>query len=338
MKAKPDARKDTPEEELGAAERFLKEFLPGDGPETREQGIVDHNNSGDARPKDVRRGEREIVKQGRPAFEPDPELQPRKSNSGRQLNAPSSIRKSALSIPLGTDYARASNARGPIGGSHSVVVESYARSPRPDRGFEHAPETEPRQMGNIVMYQEEGRPTETGRRPRSRYERYESLRQDKFRARSRSPGRSLQPGTEEIPYRRSPMSTEPRYERTYRARSPLAGYHDDYPPDPSRHRHNAQSTARYRTYAAEPRMYPPSYPIPMEYVPVRRLSAHSPAAPGTYMVEAPPPAGTYGSHPAYGDELQPRAIYDDRGQIYRVDRTIIHADEPRRPPNPPPRY
>lgn len=224
--------------------------------------------------------------------------------------------------------------RGVIRDGQDYGAEAYARSPRLGR----APETDPRYLGNTVMIHDERHTVEAGRRPRSRYERYENLRHERVGVRSRSPRRSIQPNSEELRYSRGHVG-DPRYERTYRAHSPIGVYHDEYPPESSRHHHSTQPVTRYRSYATDSRVYQPTYAVPMEYVPVRRVSARSPPPPppsGAYVVEAQ--AGSYARYPAYGEEVPSRAVYDDRGQVYRVDRRIYHSDDSGRPSYQPPRY
>lgn len=336
-KDKPDLSLKTGGDELSAAERFLNDFLPGDDAETRSRKVADPEHRDEVNPKDKHLVEPEADKPRMRTMEQGLEMHPKPGNGGRVILAQGSIRESPVSyypVP-GEDDKGMPNSRGVIRDGQDFGGEAYARSP----GLGRPPETDPRYLGNTVMYHDERHTVEAGRRPRSRYERYESLRQERARVRSRSPRRSMQPNPEELRYHRSHITADPRYERTYHARSPMGVYHDDYPPEGSRHHHSTQPVTRYRSYAADPRVYQPTYAVPMEYVPVRRVSARSPPPPPpprAYVVEAQ--AGPYARYPTYGEEVQPRAVYEDRGPVYHVDRRVYPSDESGRHSYQHPRY
>ncbi|KAI9788471.1 MAG: hypothetical protein M1816_006908 [Peltula sp. TS41687] len=337
-KEKVDASVKTGGDEISAAERFLNEFSPGLDTNSHGRTLAEQERRDEATSQNMQPVEPEADKMGRRAMQHDLEMRHKPSGSARVMIPQGSIRESPLSyyhMPSEDDKGILSS-RGVIRDGQEYGGEGYAHSP----GLSRPPETDPRYLGNTVMYHDERHTVEAGRRPRSRYERYESLRQERARVRSRSPRRSLHPNPEELRYHRSHVPADPRYERTYRARSPVGVYHEDYPPEgSSRHHHSAQPVARYRSYAADARVYQPTYAVPMEYVPVRRVSARSPPpppAPRTYVVEAQ--AGSYARYPAYGEEVPSRAVYDDRAPVYHVDRRVYHGDESGRASYPNPRY
>lgn len=310
----------TPPEEMSAAERFLNEFLPGKDSEEEKRPSRDE--------ADAHRG---IGPDGEPlqrSRRGDPERQ----TMGPSNQGPSPI--PAYSNVPGADEKTTSISRDPLGVARDIRRNNiYAQSPQSGRPFEPT-EPDPRYVSHTVMYQDGRQTIDTGRRPRSRYERYESFRRAGSRARSRSPVRAVHPGHEEVRYRRSPFSTEPRYEQAYRARSPVAIVQDPYVAENPKPYAGPPPVARYRTYADNPRVYEPSYAVPMEYVPVRRLSARSPPARGTYIVESPGQPAPY-KYPGYEEEMQGRPVYDSHGHFYRP---IYENDGGRRHSNQYPRY
>jgi hypothetical protein len=212
-------------------------------------------------------------------------------------------------------------------------VEQYAVSPaQVVEAFEQPLSGVPRYASNTVMYHDERHTVDPARRPRSRYDRYDHIRRGNSRARSRSPPGHSRSAIENVPYRRSPPPAESSYGRSYqRSHSPVAVYQSPYMAETSRRYSNGAHVARYRSYAEDSRAYAP-YAVPMEYVPVRRVSARSPQPPGTYIVETPSQQGSYARYPAYEDEVNARPAFDSRGPMYRVDTATYAAEEHRRPP------
>ncbi|KAI9884478.1 MAG: hypothetical protein M1823_003726 [Watsoniomyces obsoletus] len=345
--AKQDRSKSIPAEALSAAERFLNEFGLGEDTEAYQPKTAEQDRLSDVGTKTEPTQAVEAKKttglpvgiKGLPprpdfAMPVDAELA---NNHPHEMVAdtapPPMLAAGEPSLALKTQQ------------SHPTVYRSdhYTFSQHHGPGSEQIVEAAPRYGSSTIMYHDERQRADAARRPRSRFERYETFRQGTARLRSRSPPRQVQPiMVEPITYRRDPVPADPRYEQ-YRSRSPIAVYRESHAVQHGRQYSGDPRMARYRSFAADdPRSYgttTTTYRMPAEYVPVRAVSARSPP-PGTILVQTPSRSGTtYEGYPSYADEYSSRPVYDARGTaVYRVDRTYQASDSSRRYPSQPPRY
>ena len=328
-----ETRARTSVEGLSAAERFLNEFLPGDsadGPNPKP-GDVGLEGTMSRRP-----GSPEAHGYARSAGGPGSEG----GRDGGDAATVAAVRRSPREPSVSLVGPEAGDFDPALSGSRGLRqpprrayhADGYPRSPsRLGEAYEAQGAAPPRYVSNTVMYHDERHTADSVRRPRSRYERYATVARDKSHARSRSPPRHYATGTEHVHYRTSPTTIDHRYEPSYRARSPMPMFEERYPSEAASRYPNASHVTHYRSYADDPRGYAPSYAVPMEYVPVRRVSARSPP-PGAVVIESPSQVGTYARYPHYEDEY-PRPEYESRAPVYRVDRAIYHDEVSRRPPH-----
>ena len=331
----PETRAPASVEGLSAAERFLNEFLPGDGAD------APNPKPGDMRVEGTmsrRPGSPEAHGHARSVRSLDSEG----DRDGGDAAVVAAVRRSprepsvSLVRPEAGDFDPAvSSSRGPRQlPLRDYRAEGYPRSPsRLGEAYESQGAAPPRYASNTVMYHDERHTADSVRRPRSRYERYATVARDGSHARSRSPPRHYPPGAEHVHYRTSPTTVDSRYQPSYRARSPMPMFEERYPSDAASRYPSGSHVTHYRSYADDPRGYAPSYAVPMEYVPVRRVSARSPP-PGAVVIESPSQMGAYARYPQYEDEY-PRPEYESRAPVYRVDRAIYHDEVSRRPPHHP---
>ena len=170
------------------------------------------------------------------------------------------------------------------------------------------------------------------RRPRSRYDRYESARAS---SRSRSPGPRGTIAHSHEPLLRPSLDSPTRYEPVYRTRSPppVMVRSSRHPEDERRGYISGPSTERYITYVggrgrAE---YEAGYGPPMAYVPGRRRGT-SPAArvPGPYVVEEHASrAEDLVEYQRLEDEIRGGRYVRENGRLYRLEDTSLPIDDPR---------
>jgi len=184
---------------------------------------------------------------------------------------------------------------------------------------------------NNVVYREERQGGHGMRRTPSQFARYESVRLENDRARSRSPV-YVKVGTQPGQYReRSPA--HPFQEAVYGARAPL-------PENVTYER--APRPEYYRVYADDPRPRQPQYVETYEYVQVSDPK-------GDYMIRRPvrrerepePRYKTYENEsyarkPVYEDEQYTRKpVYESRAAVSRSDPAYYEEYDPRHPAPPP---
>ncbi|KAH8820542.1 hypothetical protein F5884DRAFT_719738 [Xylogone sp. PMI_703] len=187
-------------------------------------------------------------------------------------------------------------------------------------------------LNNVVVYRDERQANQNTRRTPSRYARYESVRLENDRARSRSP----------IYVKMAPQAGQ------YRERSPSV---HPLPPEPAYHSRTPQPPPEdiayervprqeyYRVYE-DPRVRQPQYTDTFEYVQVSDPL-------GDYVIRRPirrdpepvyaPYQGVYSRPPVY--ETRPQvsrseAVYEARAPISRADPAYYEEYDPRHPAPP----
>ncbi|KAG4442230.1 hypothetical protein IFR05_002279 [Cadophora sp. M221] len=229
---------------------------------------------------------------------------------------------------------------------NGYIVHERAPAPRPARtyayeeryissGPEHggqrdrSPELVDRRFKlNNVVYRDERQDSQGTYRTPSRYARYESVRLENDRTRSRSPV-YVKVGTNTGQYRELSPGPHPahslRQEPIYRSRTPQQGAEErDFERAP-RHEY-------YRIYADEPRPREPQYTEAFEFV---RVS--DPA--GDYMIRRPVRREPEPVYAAYEDDVYARQpVYESRAPAPRAAEPTFYEEEydPRHPAPPPP--
>ncbi|KAH9217244.1 hypothetical protein DL95DRAFT_386749 [Leptodontidium sp. 2 PMI_412] len=228
---------------------------------------------------------------------------------------------------------------------NSYIVHERAVAPRPARtyayeeryvssGPEHggqrdrSPELVDRRYKlNNVVYRDERQDSQGTYRTPSRYARYESVRLENDRARSRSPV-YVKVGTNTGQYRELSPGPHPahslRQEPIYRSRTPQQGAEE-------RDFERAPRQEYYRVYADEPRPREPQYAEAFEFV---RVS--DPA--GDYMIRRPVRREPEPVYAAYEDDVYARQpVYESRAPAPRAAETTFYEEEydPRHPAPPP---
>ncbi|KAK0122329.1 hypothetical protein ONS95_010571 [Cadophora gregata] len=181
---------------------------------------------------------------------------------------------------------------------------------------------------NNVVYRDERQDSQGNYRTPSRYARYESVRLENDRARSRSPV-YVKVGTHAGHYRELSPGPHPahslRQEPIYRSRTPLQGVDE-------RELKRAPRQEYYRVYADEPRPREPQYAEAFEYV---RVS--DPA--GDYMIRRPVRREPEPIYATYEDDVYARQpVYESRAPAPRAAEPTFYEEEydPRHPAPPPP--
>lgn len=181
---------------------------------------------------------------------------------------------------------------------------------------------------NNVVYRDERQDSQGTYRTPSRYARYESVRLENDRARSRSPV-YVKVGTHAAQYRELSPGPHPahslRQEPIYRSRTPQQGTGE-------REIERAPRQEYYRVYADDPRPREPQYAEAFEYV---RVS--DPA--GDYMIRRPVRRGAEPIYATYEDDVYARQpVYESRTPAPRAAEPTFYEEEydPRHPAPPPP--
>ncbi|PMD38864.1 hypothetical protein L207DRAFT_530331 [Hyaloscypha variabilis F] len=288
-----NGRADQSDEASNAAERFLNEFRLG---ETADEAAKKRENAERQRDEDMRvrweaeRGERvvyqapaEPLRRIRDEYEEDHRIL---ANGGRLVNP---------------------GLEG--GGSNGYIIRERIPAPRQSRVYayedqptgiisEHAvprersPELVDRRYKlNNVVYRDERQSSHGTRRTPSRYARYESVRLENDRARSRSPV-YVKMGAQPAQYRERTPIPALRQEPIYRTRTP--------PPAAEELAYErAPRQEYYRVYADEPRPREPQYAEAFEYV---RVSDPQ----GDYMIRRPVRREPEPVYATYEDEVYTR--------------------------------
>ncbi|PVH82965.1 hypothetical protein DL98DRAFT_455911 [Cadophora sp. DSE1049] len=229
---------------------------------------------------------------------------------------------------------------------NGYIIHERAPVPRPARSYayeERYVSSVPEQGGprdrspelvdrryklNNVVYRDERQDSQGTYRTPSRYARYESVRLENDRARSRSPV-YVKVGTHAAHYRELSPGPHPahslRQEPIYRSRTPQQGAEE-------REIERAPRQEYYRVYADEPRPREPQYAEAFEYV---RVS--DPA--GDYMIRRPVRREPEPIYATYEDDVYARQpVHEGRAPAPRAAEPTFYEEEydPRHPAPPPP--
>jgi hypothetical protein len=222
---------------------------------------------------------------------------------------------------------------------NTYVVHERAQQPRESRSYayddryvssvpahaaarERSPELVDRRFKlNNVVYRDERQGSHGAHRTPSRYARYESVRLENDRARSRSPV-YVKMGPQTAQYReRSPAAPSLHQEPIYRTRTPQG------PPEEITYERAPPRQEYYRVYADEPRPRPTQYVETFEYVKVSDPD-------GDYMIRRPVRRERE-SEPIYAryeDERYVRQpVYETRAPISRSHPAYDEEYDPRNP-------
>jgi hypothetical protein len=289
-------------EASNAAERFLNEFQLEDVPDIAKPGDL-------GRAEHLARDDR--VDGLQRTFQPLSES--RRTRDGHEEDG---------RVIAGRGRAIVADEAGYIIRERAPYDDRYI-STAPEQGIarERSPElVDRRYKVNNVVYRDERPSGHAMRRTPSQYARYESIRLENDRARSRSPV-YVKVGTQPEQYReRSPAHAIP--EAVYGTRVPL-------PENITYER--APRPEYYRVYADEPRPRHPQYVETYEYVQVSDPQ-------GDYMIRRPvrrerEPEPVYAT---YEDEQYTRKpVYETRAPVSRSDPAYYEEYDPRHPEPPP---
>ena len=333
----PEPAPTSPLEPMSAAEQFLNDFTPAAAAETDETVVDRNEQSGPANSQGVERiGEGNRAGGGETGQQTSTEIGPVAEVGGAHADqremrldpGPPPVSRVDQRPPLGSEDNQVHEARNHphhLGPGHAMLPA------RPVDSFDPMAPTGTRYAGTVMQHHP-GHTLETGRRPRSGFERYETIRQGHPRARSRTPPRPIHTVVEPIHYRSGPTSAEGRYDHPYRSRSPVTVVRQGYPTGTGRRYSTEAHGGRYRSYAEESRAYGSQYMIPTEYVPVRRVAARSPPAGTVFLETSGQEGGGYSHHySTYENDYATRPVYDGREPVYRLDRQYYTNEDDRRP-------
>jgi len=319
-----NGRPDPSDEASTAAERFLNEFLPG---ETADEAATKREIAERRREDDVRirweeaeRGERQTYqapaepqRRIRDEYQEDHRIFP---SSGRLINpGVEEFEHNGYIIRERISAPRQSRA---------YTYEDRYVSTIPEQALprERSPELVDRRYKlNNVVYRDERQGSHGTHRTPSRYARYESVRLENDRARSRSPV-YVKMGAQPAQYReRTPAAPALRQEPIYRTRTP--------PPSAEELAYErAPRQEYYRVYADEPRPREPQYAEAFEYV---RVSDPQ----GDYMIRRPIRREPEPVYSLYEDEDYARQpVYESRVPASRPEAPLYEEYDPRHPEPP----
>jgi hypothetical protein len=305
-------------EASNAAERFLNECQPGEASQEVSK------KTGDLEGHPVRNDNGRVDDMQR-AYQPLAETH-RRTRDGYEDDdrVPASRGRTVMDDDAHNAYIIRERAPQLRHSSGYAYGDRYVSSvPEPGIVRDRSPELVDRRFKlNNVVYREERQ--NSMRRTPSRYARYESVRLENDRARSRSPvyvKMAPQPGQ----YReRSPVAHPSHQEPLYGSRMSL-------PPAENVTYDRAPRQEYYRVYADEPRPRQPQYIETYEYVQVSDPQ-------GDYMIRRPvrrerEPEPVYTT---YEDEQYTRApVYESRPPVSRSDPAYYEEYDPRHPAPPP---
>jgi hypothetical protein len=312
------------DEASNAAERFLNEFRPGEPADeaANKKEDTERRREDELRAKwEAERGERHVYEA--PA---EPQRRLREEYDGERRILASGGRL----VNPGMEEI----------GHNGYIIRERVPALRPSRAYayedryvsavaeqavprERSPELVDRRYKlNNVVYRDERQSSHGTHRTPSRYARYESVRLENDRARSRSPV-YVKMGPQSAQYReRSPAAPALRQEPIYRTRTP--------PPAAEELGYErAPRQEYYRVYADEPRPREPQYAEAFEYV---RVSDPQ----GDYMIRRPVRREPEPIYAAYEDKVYTRQpVYESRAPASRPDPGLYEEYDPRHPAPPP---
>ena len=326
--AKPDginAQLQHSTEASNAAERFLDQFAPSEPVTAPTQKHI-LSGSRPSRYEDDR--DENLSWMYKPATEPQRRVRDEyevdemaRSSRGRQLD-------SMQDEPVSNGYIVRNQTAQPRQSRAYQYTERYVNSvPEQPIIRQRSPELVDRRFKlNNVVYRDERQGSHGMQRtPSKRYARYESVRLENDRARSRSPI-YVKMGTQPGQYRdRSPTAHPSLQESIYRTRTPQVPAEElPYEKAPR------QEYYRVPAYADEPPPRQPQYVDTYEYV--RVSDPHN--SQGDYMIRRPVRRE---AEPVYyeGDPYARKPVYETRAAPPRSEPTHYEEYDPRHPAPPP---
>jgi hypothetical protein len=303
-----------------AAERFLNDFLPGDDRRESSHNAADsapHLRYGDDRGDGMRPYQTSTKRQ--PYAEYDSRTEQHSPRRRPKHPAPEE------SIPNG--YIVRERTPPPRPGRAYAYDDRYMSSaPEHASTKDRSPELVDRRFKlNTVVYRDERQASHgMHRTPSNRYARYESVRLENDRARSRSPV-YVKMGAHPGPYRERSPGAHPTtlQEPIYRARTPQA------PTDEIAYE-RAPRQEYYRVYADEPP--PPRQPQYVEAYELVRVSDPQ----GDYMIRRPVRREAEPVYAAYeGDGYARKPVSESRALAQRSEAPFYEEYDPRHPAPPP---
>ncbi len=319
-------RGQSPPGEISAAERFLNEFLPGQGPDEYKRKAAEQGRRKEDQKKAKRFTEQEVESRERENEATSPETRSWRADFGEGRTRESSLGET----PIRTAPLVARNGHGRESQFDELVrtEDDYDRGARyqqlsTSRPRERSPElVDPRYVQNSAIYHRNHRQlSDHPRRPRSRYERYEAQRHEDYRTRSRSPRRSTKLSADDSHYRTREPSGVPQYEPVYRSGSPsLSRTH--IPSDEGMNYHRVQAQPHYR-YVEDTRDYRSTYGNSLEYIPVR-VASHDQQGHDRYVVSRPIERTAFSEYVPYDNDRHGEQLYEHNGQVYSRRPRVYH--------------
>jgi hypothetical protein len=321
VRAEPASRPESrvaQDEASSAAERFLNEFVPGEPTEnTKKTEEVD-------RKIDETRAQWEAERVESTRYQPPMGPQRRMrdvyeeddrvfSSSGRLVNP-------IMDNRAHNGYVIHERVAAPRPVRTYAYEDRYA-GPIPEQAIqrERSPELVDRRYKlNNVVYRDERQGSHGTHHTPSRYARYESVRLENDRARSRSPV-YVKMGPQPGQYReRSPAAHPLHQEPVYRTRTPPSAVEEiTY--------ERAPRQEYYRVYADEPRPREPQYTEAFEFVRVADPQ-------GDYMIRRPVRREREPIYATYQDDHYARQpVYETRAPVSRQDPAFYEEYDPRHP-------
>jgi hypothetical protein len=309
-------------EASNAAERFLNEFLPGENvTDSTHKHIVS-----EMRPSRYENDHGEDVsRMYQSSTEPQRRTQDEYEEGERVRASRGHLLNSAQDEPIPNGYVVRDRTPPPRQSRTYQYEERYVNSaPEQPMARERSPELVDRRFKlNNVVYRDERQGSHgMHRTPSSRYARYESVRLENDRARSRSPV-YVKMGTQPGQYReRSPAAHPSHQEPIYRTRTPQVPAEElPYEKAPR------QEYYRVSAYADEPPPRQPQYVEAFEYV---RVSDPQ----GDYMIRRPVRRE---AEPVYyeGNPYARKPVYETRAALPRSEPAYYEEYDPRHPAPPP---
>jgi hypothetical protein len=315
------------DEAIRAAERFLNNFRPGDPIEdiARKPQEAGKRQDEGKQPWEIERAEsRQVYRSSN-----EPYLRVHEDHGDDQRLVAGSIHRGepAMEETMQGGYVFREHVQ-PSRPLRTYTYEDRYVGPVPEQSMQRdrSPELVDRRYKlNNVVYRDERQGSQSMHRTPSRYARYESVRLENDRARSRSPV-YVKIGPQHGQYReRSPVAQTLRQEPIYRARTPIQHAEETSFERPRRQEY-------YRVYADEPRPREPQYAEAFELI---RVSDPQ----GDYMIRRPvrrEPEPVYATYEDDGYARQP--VYESRGPILRAEPAFVEEEEydPRHPAPPVP--
>ena len=324
----PRTRSASPAEEISAAERFLNEFLPGQDVDMNKPkaAVVDPRNAEQLESKWVAEHKPEEMR--RKVMEEDLETASWKSDAAPGGTGEHSLRDTP--IRHGPPPPRSRHGRSPQSRQmNQLQYLDYDHLPGPrGRLIERSPElVDPRYVRNTVVFHDPPHVVENqGRRPRSRYTRYEAQRHEQYQTRSRSPQIREKAPSDIAYYRARSPTGPPRQESMYPAYSTPSP--QDQAPVKEQLMYTRIPAHSQVRYLEDERAYRTPYGEALEYVPVR-VAGRGPQHSEPYVLQRPLDEGAHPGYVRYEGGYQDEPIYEHKGHLYRAEPRSYSSQDPR---------